>query len=241
MTQNVNQFGQPVGESVVGWKAPTAPPREAWEGKHCRLEPLKPELHAADLFRALAADSQGLGWTYLPYGPFREFEEFRQWMLETCTGADPLFFSLFDTSHLRPLGVASYLRITPASGSIEVGHIHYSARLQRSRAATEAMYLMMERAFDLGYRRYEWKCDSLNAPSRAAAQRLGFSFEGIFRQATVYKGRNRDTAWYSIIDAEWPELQRAFQTWLDPSNFDESGRQKSSLSSLTRTLLKSIG
>jgi RimJ/RimL family protein N-acetyltransferase len=147
----------------------------------------------------------------------------------------------FSRSSIGPAGVASYLRIAPAGGSIEVGHIHYSPRLQRSPAATEAMYLLMERAFELGYRRYEWKCDALNAASRAAAERLGLSFEGIFRQATVYKDRNRDTAWYAAIDAEWPALRQAFLTWLDPGNFDGEGQQRTRLSVLTRPILKQRG
>ncbi|MEE3288316.1 MAG: GNAT family protein, partial [Pseudomonadota bacterium] len=131
--------------------------------------------------------------------------------------------------------------ITPTAGTIEVGHIHYSPLLQKTPAASEAMFLMMKRAFELGYRRYEWKCDALNAPSRRAALRLGFSYEGVFRQATVYKQRNRDTAWYATIDQEWPELKKAFEAWLDPANFDEVGTQKTSLSSLTAPILKSIG
>jgi len=138
----------------------------------------------------------------------------------------------------QPVGVASYLRIAPASGTIEVGHIHYSPRLRRSPIATEAMYLLMERAFSLGYRRYEWKCDALNAPSRAAARRLGFSYEGVFRHATVYKGRNRDTAWFSAVDSEWPALQTAFQAWLAPGNFDDEGRQRIRLADLTRPILR---
>jgi RimJ/RimL family protein N-acetyltransferase len=133
------------------------------------------------------------------------------------------------------------MRIDPANGVIEVGGINYSPLLQRKPAATEAMYLMMRRAFELGYRRYEWKCDSLNAPSRAAAQRLGFSYEGVFRQAWVYKGRNRDTAWFSIIDGEWPALREAFERWLAPANFDANGRQRTGLSSLTAPLLKARG
>src|SRR5204862_1171815 len=136
----------------------------------------------------------------------------------------------------QPAGVARYLRIAPANGSIEVGHIHYAPRLQRRPAATEAMYLLMMRAFELGYRRYEWKCDALNALSRAAAQRLGLSFEGIFRQAGVYKDRNRDTAWYAAIDSEWPALREAFEAWLAPGNFDGEGRQRTRLADLTRPL-----
>jgi RimJ/RimL family protein N-acetyltransferase len=150
---------------------------------------------------------------------------------------DPQFFAIVDPASARAVGVASYLRITPASGSIEVGHINYSPLLQRKPAATEAMYLMMANAFDLGYRRYEWKCDALNAPSRSAAQRLGLSYEGIFRQATVVKGRNRDTAWYASIDSEWPALRNAFLRWLDPANFDAAGKQKQSLGSLTAPVL----
>ena len=165
-------------------------------------------------------------WTYLPYGPFDSLATYRTWMNATYLGNDPLCFSISDQRLNRPIGMAAYLRITPAAGSIEVGHVQFSPLLQRKPAATEAMYLMMERAFTLGYRRYEWKCDTLNAPSRAAAQRLGFKFEGIFRQAAVVKGRNRDTAWFSIIDSEWPALQKAFLQWLAPNNFDIDGNQR---------------
>ena len=162
-------------------------------------------------------------------------------MSATCLGDDPLFFAILDQADGKATGVASYLRITPAAGSLEVGHIHYSPRLQRSPAATEAMFLMMRWAFDSGYRRYEWKCDALNAASRAAAHRLGLSFEGVFRQATVTKGRNRDTAWYAAIDAEWPALRAAFQAWLAPGNFDGAGRQRARLTDLTRPILKQRG
>jgi RimJ/RimL family protein N-acetyltransferase len=170
----------------------------------------------------------------MPYGPFKSVATYREWMNATCRGDDPLFFAICPKTKGTPQGVASYLRITPASGSIEVGHLLYAPVLQRTPAATEAMYLMMKRAFELGYRRYEWKCDALNAPSRAAAQRLGLSFEGIFRQATVYKGRSRDTAWFAAIDGEWPRLEQAFQMWLDPNNFDADGNQRLRLSDLTR-------
>ena len=166
---------------------------------------------------------------------------YRAWLDANCRGDDPLFFAVTARADGRPAGLVSYLRITPASGSIEVGHIHYSPHLQRSPAATEAMYLMMKQAFELGYRRYEWKCDGLNAASRAAAQRLGLSFEGVFRQAAVYKGRNRDTAWYAAIDAEWPALRDAFLTWLAPDNFDGKGQQRARLSDLTRPILKRRG
>jgi RimJ/RimL family protein N-acetyltransferase len=236
-----NHLGQPVGFPLPGWAPPPAPPREPMRGRYCRLEPLDPDRHADDLFAANALDADGRGWTYLAYGPFDTPGSYRGWMAASCLGHDPLFFAVVDQATGRAAGVASYLRITPAAGSIEVGHIRYSPALQRSPAATEAMYLMMKAAFELGYRRYEWKCDALNAASRAAAQRLGLSFEGVFRQATVYKGRSRDTAWYAAIDAEWPALREAFLAWLDPANFDGEGRQRARLSDLTQPILKRRG
>ncbi|MBV8457545.1 MAG: GNAT family N-acetyltransferase, partial [Acetobacteraceae bacterium] len=177
------------------------------EGRFCRLEALDADRHTAPLFAANSEDKEGRNWTYLPYGPLERFDDYRAWAVQYSRGDDPLFFAVIARDSGEAVGVASYLRIEPAMGCIEVGGINFSPRLQRRPAATESMYLMMRRAFDeLGYRRYEWKCDALNEPSRQAAQRLGFSFEGIFRQATIYKGRNRDTAWYSIIDREWPAL-----------------------------------
>jgi RimJ/RimL family protein N-acetyltransferase len=189
------------------------------------------------LFEADAADVDGRSWTYLAYGPFSDLASYRAWMDANCLGDDPLFFAVIDLADGQPAGLVSYLRITPAAGSIEVGHIHYSPRLQRRPTATEAMYLMMKWAFEAGYRRYEWKCNALNSASRAAAQRLGLSFEGIFRQAGVSKGRNRDTAWYAAIDAEWPALRQAFLAWLDPGNFDDQGQQRTRLSKLTEPIL----
>lgn len=239
-TSTRNTFGQPIGLPLPNWTPPPIPPREPMEGRYCRLEPLDPTLHAEDLYSADSADTEGTSWTYLAYGPFDSLDRYRAWMNLFGSGNDPLFFAILDRNRHKPVGVASYLRITPVSGSIEVGHIHYSPLLVRSPAATEAMYLMMKRAFELGYRRYEWKCDALNAASRAAAQRLGLSYEGIFRQATVYKGRNRDTAWYAAIDADWPALRTAFEAWLAPINFDADGRQRSRLSDLTRPLLQPI-
>jgi RimJ/RimL family protein N-acetyltransferase len=210
-------------------------------GRYCRVEPLDPARHADDLFRANALDATGRNWTYLSYGPFDTLEAYREWMQSKCLGDDPLFHAIVDSAAGRAVGVASYMRIDPRNGSIEVGHINYSPLLQRKPAATETMYLMMKRAFELGYRRYEWKCDALNAPSRAAAQRLGFSFEGVFRRATIYKGRSRDTAWYAAIDSEWPELERAFLRWLDSANFDAQGNQRLRLSDLTAPTLKQRG
>lgn len=230
MPHELNNLEQPIGFSLKDWEAPPLPPHEPMEGRYCRLEKLDPKRHAAELYEAKATDSTGEIWTYLAYGPFRTYAEYLEWMRENCRSGDPLFHAIIDLASGKAVGVASYLRIVPASGSIEVGHINYSPLLQRSPAGTEAMYLMMKRAFELGYRRYEWKCDALNAKSRAAAERLGFTFEGIFRQASVYKGRNRDTAWYSIIDREWPELEKAFLQWLDPANFDAEGKQRVRLS-----------
>jgi len=225
-----NPLGQPVGDPVPDWRPRPRPPRTPMVGRTCRLEPLDVERHAAALHAANLLDADGRGWTYLPYGPFASFDDYRAWMIATAGGDDPVFYAIVDPTTEQPIGVASYLRIEPAAGSIEVGHLRFSPRLQRTVASTEAMYLMMRRAFDeLGYRRYEWKCDALNAPSRAAAERLGFTFEGIFRQAVVVKGRNRDTAWLSILDREWPALRAAFEAWLEPANFDATGRQRKPL------------
>jgi RimJ/RimL family protein N-acetyltransferase len=237
----VNSLNQPVGLPVPAWKPPHAPARELMEGRFCRLEPINPAIHAVDLFAANGLDIEGRNWTYLPYGPFQDLEKFRDWIETECLGDDPLFFAIVDLNTGKATGVASYLRITPVNGSIEVGHINYSPLLSRTPAGTEAMALMMNRAFELGYRRYEWKCDALNAASRTAAQRLGFSFEGVFRQATVYKGRNRDTVWYAAIDQEWPALRESYSRWLSPNNFDQNGMQRQRLSELTGPLLKQRG
>ncbi|NOX57811.1 MAG: GNAT family N-acetyltransferase [Planctomycetes bacterium] len=238
---NTNRFGQPVGFAVHGWTEPPRPERERILGLHCSLEPLSLDTHAEALYEANTLDTDGRNWTYLAYGPFDTRVEYRRWIDASSASADPLFYAVIDRATRQALGVASYLCIRPSHGSIEVGHINFSPRLQRTPAATEAMYLMMERAFTLGYRRYEWRCDALNTPSRKAAQRLGFSFEGVFRQATIYKGRNRDTAWYSIIGDEWPALQETFTRWLDPANFTAEGKQILRLSELTRPVLKVIG
>jgi RimJ/RimL family protein N-acetyltransferase len=231
--QRENEFGQPIGAPLPNWSPRPLPPRIPIEGRFCRVEPLEPDRHAGDLVAANSDDTDGRNWTYLPYGPFPSFDPYREYLVTAARRDDPLVHAIVDRGSGRAVGVASLMRIDPAAGVIEVGGINYSPRLQRQPAATEAMYLLMRRVFDeLGYRRYEWKCDSLNAPSREAAQRLGFRYEGLFRQATVYKGRNRDTAWYSIIDSEWPALRAAFERWLEPANFDRDGRQRASLRSL---------
>lgn len=224
-----NEFNQPIGFSAIDWSAPSLPPRTPMQGRYCRLEALDISKHAVSLYETLCSGSPA-EWTYLPYGPFQELASFKVWLQQQCLQDDPLFYTICDTDSGKASGLASYLRIDTTGGVIEVGHIHYSKWLQKTPMATEAMYLMMQRVFDeLGYRRYEWKCDALNERSRSAALRLGFSFEGIFRQATMYKNRNRDTAWYSIIDSEWPRLKMAYEAWLAVDNFDDSGSQIKSL------------
>lgn len=221
-----------LGRPVTGWQAPSRPDHAAMEGRFVRLEPLQADLHAADLFRAFSGHDAL--WDYMPYGPFVSAGAYHRWAKEREDGADPRFFVLRDRATGHCGGIASYLRIDPAVGSIEVGHICIAPELQRSPAATEAMWLMMDWAFRAGYRRYEWKCNALNLASRRAAQRLGLSYEGTFRQHTIVKGRNRDTAWFAAIDSEYPALAEAFGAWLAPANFDAEGRQRESLSDLTR-------
>ncbi len=202
------------------------------EGRYCRVEPLDAGHHSRDLYQANGADMENRIWTYLSSGPFDDFEAYRKWVGESSHGDDPLFHAVIDLGTGKAVGVASYLRIDPDNGVIEVGNINYSPALQRTKAGTEAMYLMMKRAFDeLEYRRYEWKCDDLNAGSKRAAARYGFAYEGQFRQALIYKGRNRDTAWFAIIDKDWPAIRAAFEAWLSPENFDGDGFQIQSLNS----------
>lgn len=232
MATTLNDLGQPVGELVPDWTPPPPPTREPMAGRYCRLEPVDPARHAEALHAANCLDREGAMWTYLPYGPFASVAVYREWMAAACLGDDPMFFVIVDAGTGEPVGLASYLRIDRTNGVIEVGHLAFSPRLQRTPAATEAMFLMMRRAFDLGYRRYEWKCDALNQASRSAAERLGFTYEGTFRQAVVRKGHNRDTAWYSVIDREWPERRAAFKRWLAPENFDAAGRQRVRLADL---------
>jgi RimJ/RimL family protein N-acetyltransferase len=238
----MSDVAKPVGKSLPGWTPRELPPRTVMEGRFCRLETLDPGRHAHDLFAANSLDKDGRNWTYLFQDPFADFESYRAWLEQMAKSDDPLFHTIVDATSGKAVGVATFMRIDRAHGVIEVGNINYSPLLQRTPAATEAMFLMMRRAFDeLGYRRYEWKCDSLNAPSRAAALRLGFQYEGLFRQAVVYKKRNRDTAWFSMIDSEWPALKRAYEQWLAPANFDAGGRQRQSLADLISKARASAG
>jgi RimJ/RimL family protein N-acetyltransferase len=227
-----NQFGQEIGWPLPGWTAAKRPPLTRMEGRLAIVEPLEVERHAADLFEANFDDREGRNFTYYPYGPFATLDEYRDWVNSVSGETNRLFHAIIDKATSKAVGVASYSNITPAMGVIEIAGLNFSPRLQRKPAATEAHYLLMRRAFDeLGYRRYEWKCDSWNLPSRAAALRLGFTYEGLFRQAIVVKGRNRDTMYFSIIDSEWLRLRQAFERWLDLSNFDADGRQRASLAS----------
>ena len=227
-----HDISRPLGAPVVDWTPPPAPSGEVLTGRYATLEPLDAEAHAAFLFGAYQGH-EAL-WDYLPYGPFSSSAQYHRWVRETVANPAHLFYAIRAADTGEWGGVASYLRIDPVAGSIEVGNLNFAPVLQQTRAATEAMYLMMDWAFSNGYRRYEWKCNALNLPSRRSAQRLGFSYEGVFRQAAVVKGRNRDTAWFAIIDAEWPALKEAYAAWLSPDNFDADRQQKERLGDLTR-------
>lgn len=221
-----------INRPLANWRPPDAPDFKEIAGRYARLQRLDAETHAGELHRANSA-SDAI-WDYLPYGPFASSAAYFRWAKEMSRLEDPRLYAVQSLETGRFCGVASYLRIAPDAGSIEVGHINFSTELQRSRAATEAIFLMMQWAFDTGYRRFEWKCDASNSASRRAAQRFGFSYEGTFRQASVVKGRNRDTAWFACIDAEWPALREAYAAWLAPENFDSNGQQIEQLGALTR-------
>jgi RimJ/RimL family protein N-acetyltransferase len=229
----INSLGQPIGHAVPNWQPPPFPNPAPIEGRYARVEPLDATRHARSLYAANAEDRDGAMWTYLPYGPFESEKQYTAWATERASSRDPSFYAVLDRTTGRALGVLSYLRIDPPNGVIELGHLAYSPALQQTRTSTEALFLLMAHAFSLGYRRVEWKCDALNAPSRRAAERFGFSYEGTFRQAVVIKGRNRDSAWYAIIDRDWPRIRASFETWLDPANFGPDDRQRVSLTSLT--------
>ena len=230
MSTRTNEHGQPVGEPVPGWSPRAKPGAAVLEGRFCRIEPLDPARHAADLYAAYSAAPDGRDWTYLTVGPFADADAYRQHAEAAAHSADPRHYAVIDRSAGKAVGAMALMRIDPNNGVIEVGHVTFSPLLKRTPLSTEAQFLLMRYVFDeLGYRRYEWKCDSLNAPSRRAADRLGFTFEGIFRQAIVYKGRSRDTAWYAIIDRDWPRIKGGFEAWLAAGNLDANGRQRRSL------------
>jgi RimJ/RimL family protein N-acetyltransferase len=217
----------------LNWSPVVAPSRNALNGDLVRLEVLDPDRHAESLYASSHVAGADRLWDHLAYGPFASREEFTAWLNDRAASTDPLFFAVVDRESMRALGMASFMRMVPEHGVIEIGHIWFAPEIQRTRQATEAIFLLARHAFDgLGYRRLEWKCDSLNGPSRRAAERFGFTYEGVFRQHMVVKGRNRDTAWFSMTDGEWPIRRLAFEAWLEPDNFDDSGRQRESLSAL---------
>ena len=220
-----------LGEPIPGWRTRSLPTRVVLEGMTARAEPLDPAAHAAGLFAASHGSSADPHlWDYLPFGPFADEREFEAWLSEIAIWDDPLSFALIDVRTQDPFGMASLMRVEPEHGCIEVGRIWIAGSHQRTRQATEAIYLLARHAVtDLGYRRLEWKCNALNRRSRVAAERLGFTFEGVFRHHQVVKGRNRDTAWFSIVDSEWSEIDAGFQRWLADDNFDSEDRQRQTL------------
>jgi len=224
----------PIGPLVEGPPA-RRPARTTLPGRGVTLAPLDPQTHGSALYEAISGEESARLWQYLFEGPFADRAAFEVHLKRIAASEDPLFFAILDNASGSALGYASYMRIEPVHRVIEVGSILYTPRLQQTTLATEAMYLMARHVFeDLGYRRYEWKCNALNAPSRRAALRFGFTFEGIFRQHMIVKGRNRDTAWFSMLDSEWPARKANFERWLDPSNFGVDGRQKVALSALNQ-------
>ncbi len=222
----------PDGKPLPHWTPRPIPPRKILDGRYARLESLDPKKQGDDLVEAFKTTDPN-SWTYLFHGPFADDAGLRQWLADSAVTAGNVCYAIIDLATGRAAGIASYMRMDPANGAIEVGSIHYSDKLKQTRASTEAMFLMMRHVFDdLGYRRYEWKCNSFNEPSRRTALRLGFLFEGIFRNRMVVKGHSRDTAWFAITDDDWPKLKAAYGKWLAPDNFDSSGKQRLSLSSL---------
>ena len=210
----------------VNFKSAKLPSKKNLVGKYSILAPLNFKNHTDELFKNFSLDKTNTLWTYMPYGPFKNLSSFKSYLKKNCLSKEPFFYAIYSKRLKSFCGVASYLRIKPAIGTIEVGWITYAPNLQRTVEATEAMYLMMKNVFEnLGYRRYEWKCDNLNQKSKKSAERLGFKFEGVFRQATIYKKRNRDSAWFSIIDKEWKQCKNKFQRYLKRFNFDNNLRE----------------
>lgn len=235
MTMTENQYGQPIGETLSNWSPRRMPEDIILQGVFCRLEPLNAQRHAGDLYDAYRSAADDRDWTYLFTGPFHDADEYRRYAEGAARSADPKHYAVIDAALGKAVGAFSLMRVDPGNGAIEVGNVVFSPLLKQKPASTEAQFLLMKYVFDeLHYRRYEWKCDSLNAPSRKAAERLGFRFEGLFRQAMVYKGRSRDTAWHAIIDKEWPALKSAFLAWLSANNFDADGKQLKTLADVRR-------
>ncbi|NIZ03239.1 GNAT family N-acetyltransferase [Thalassospira lucentensis] len=232
-TPHKDEFGNPVGHPVENWHGCETPPRSDMVGDHVIVSPIDVARDARHLFEANKVATDGGRFTYLSTSAFDDFEAYKAWLEGMAAGNDPMLHAIIDKASNKAVGLAAFMRIDTTNGVVEVGNINYALALSQTIGGTEAMYLMMKRAFDeLGYRRYEWKCDDQNAPSRAAATRYGFTYEGTFRNAIVYKGRNRDTAWFSIIDTEWPAIRAAFEAWMAPDNFDENGKQRQRLQDL---------
>ncbi len=226
----------PLGPKVAGVAA-RRPEPVALDGRHVRVVPFTPERHAADLYARTHGPEKAALWAYLTPEPFADLEAFTEYYVRAAAASDPLLFAIEDRRDGRAVGHASYMRIEPVHRVMEVGNILFTPQLQHRPGGTEAMYLMARHAFEtLGFRRYEWKCNALNTPSRRAAERLGFTFEGIFRQHMIVKGRNRDTAWFALLDGDWPRARAAFEAWLDPENFDADGRQRRRLEDLRAAL-----
>jgi RimJ/RimL family protein N-acetyltransferase len=211
---------------LSNWQPRPRPKREAMEGRYVRLEPIDAARHGDELFAVSTVPDALERFRYLSEFPPQSREAFQPWLERAQASEDPLFFAVIDKASGKVAGRQTYLRIEPAHGVAEIGHVYWGPPISRKPAATEAHYLAMKHVFELGYRRWEWKCNNDNEPSKRAAERFGFTAEGVFRQHMVLKGKNRDTAWFSIVDGEWPALQRAYEAWLDPANFDSDGRQK---------------
>ncbi|MBP3127377.1 GNAT family protein [Thalassospira sp. ER-Se-21-Dark] len=234
-TPHKDIFGKPVGHPVENWTGCAMPPRKDMIGSHVIVSPLDVARDATQLFDANSKVPDGSRFAYLPTGPFADFTAYKAWLDGMNASNDPMLHTIIDKATDMAVGVAAFMRMDANNGVIEIGNINYAPALSKTIGGTEAMYLMMKRAFDeLGYRRYEWKCDDQNAPSRAAATRYGFTYEGTFRNHMVYKGRNRDTAWFSVIVEEWPAVKAAFEAWLAPDNFDEAGKQRKRLEDFRR-------
>lgn len=233
MSQHLNHYGQPVGQPLPDWQPRPLPQHQVFTGQSCRLEPFSATRHGEALSDAWALAEDGRDWTYMFMGPFDDPQAWQDYIRQLEASRDPLHFAVIDLATGEAVGSLSLMRIQPEHGVMEVGHVAFSPRLKQTRMATEAHFLLMQYAFEtLGYRRYEWKCDSCNAPSRRAAARLGFQYEGDFRQAIVYKGRSRDTSWFSIIDREWPQVKSGLQRWLAEENFTADGQQREKLEAL---------
>lgn len=239
MPASTNRYQQPIGEALPHWEPRSRPARTRIDGRYCRLEPLDAKQHLHDLYSAYSAAPDDRDWTYLVAGPFKGIDDYRRYLEQAEASADPLHYAVIDLESGAAVGTLSLMRIDLANGVIEVGNVTFSPGVKQTAISTEAQFLLMRYVFqDLDYRRYEWKCDSLNAPSLRAASRLGFQFEGIFRQAVVYKGRSRDTAWFSLTDKEWPTVCQALEKWLAPDNFDEQGMQRMALRDLREQSLQ---